>query len=380
MQMRLASRSWIVLTLALALGGLAAPRTFGGDDPAPAPAPPDIDETRGYVCWGPGLVQDLDEKGREQLGIKRKAGMYVASVLPKGPGDKADMKPGDVVLKVMGKDMTSAEQIEAKNEAAFEKWTNETFSPVTHQIKPGQEVEMVLDRGGKTITVKPIAVSVEEMRRLRDEYRDDMSAVPVPDPDGQGAPRAVSYSFEKLPEDAVRPEEVLQIHGLWEVKTDSDSDKDNHVLNQSSDLGENYSLALATAKGLSYGDASASVRLRLVGGEKSVSGGIVLRARDRKNWYAVVANGSATKLQVVLMKDLVPTVIASADIGQPALKKWHTLEVSITGDKIKGVFDGKATVEATDATIKKGGWCGLLTKGDAETDFDDWKVAPPAAK
>ena len=376
------SRSLFRSLLLLSVAGLALGRLARADDPAPAPAPgaPDVDETRGYIGYGPGFVQRLEEKDRAKLGIKRKAGLFVVGVTPNSPADKADLKPGDVILKVKGTDVTDAEKVDAKDEDAMTKWMNGAFKGITSTIKPGEAVEMVVDRGGKTLTLKPIAITKEEMDKLRDAAREDEISVVVPDADGQGAARAVLYDFEKLPEDAVRPEELLAVSGLWEVGLDDTTEKENHALKQSSDLGEGYAIALATAKGLSFTDATVSVRFELVSGEKSVSAGVVLRARDRKNWYAVVVDGVAKKLQVIAMIDLKPKVVAAADMGSPKLKSWHTLEVKIVGDTIQATFDGTTKVEAKDASHKQTGWFGLLTRADAETAFDDWKVTPAAAK
>ncbi len=373
-------RSLFRTSLLVAVAALALGRLARADDPAPPPAAPDVDESRGYIGYGPGFVQGLDDKVREKMGIKRKAGLFVTSVTPNSPADKADLKPGDVILKVKGTDVTDAEKVDPKDEDAVEKWMNGPFKAITSTIKPGEEVEMVVDRGGKTITLKPIAIAKEEMDKLREAARDDEIAVAIPNPDDQGSPRAVTYDFEKLPEDAVRPEELLAVTGLWEVATDDSSEKENHVLRQSSDLGEHYGIALAAAKGLSAKDATVSVRFQLLSGEKSVSGGVVLRARDRKNWYAVVADGVAKKLSVVAMIDLKPKVIATADMGSPKLKSWHTLEVKIAGDSIEGTLDGTTKVAAKDASLKQTGWFGLVTRADAETAFDDWKVTPAAAK
>jgi len=369
-----------LILIAVAGLGLGLGRSARAEDPAPAPDAPDVDASRGYVGYTPGLAQRLEDKDREKLGMKRKAGLFVVSVTPNSPADKADLKPGDVILKVKGTDVTDAEKVDAKDETAAEKWFDGAFKAVTSTIKPGEEVEMIIDRGGKTLTLKPIAIAKEEMDKLRELAHDDEIAVAIPNPDDQGAPRAVAYDFEKLPEDAVRPEELLAVTGLWEVSTDDSSEKENHVLKQSSDLGEAYGIALAAAKGLSCRDATVSVRFQLLSGEKSVSAGVVLRARDRKNWYAVVADGVAKKLSVVAMVDLKPRVVASADLGSPKLKVWHTLEVKLAGDAIEATFDGTTKVSAKDAALKQTGWFGLLTRADAETAFDDWKVTPAAAK
>ncbi len=381
MRLRLFTRSVLALSLGTLLSSVGGARGVRADDPAPAPDAPDIDETRGYVGYAPGFVQDLEAAERKELGIVRKAGLYVMSVTTNSPADKSGIKVGDVVLKIKGTDMTDAEKVLPKDEDDQKKWREGKFRTVTSTVKPGEEVEMLLDRGGKEMTVKPIAIERDAMKRLNEADQEERDAIKVPDADGMGTPRAHSYSFEKLPDDQVRPDTVLSIRGLWEVAGDDDAEKegkDNHVLKQSSDLGDDYALAVANDKGLSHQDSTASVRLRFMAGEKSVSGGIVVRARDRKNWYAVVADGVAKKLEVFVMKDMKRVVLASSDLGSPKLKSWHTLEVKTVGDTISATFDGTVKVEAKDTTIKQTGWFGLVTRGDAETEFDDWKMAPVA--
>jgi hypothetical protein len=369
--------------LALALSTFGGSRALRADDPPPAPAPepagPDINETRGYIGYRPGFVQGLEAAERKELGITRKAGLFVASLTTDGPAAKAGLKLGDVILKIKGQDVSDAEKVLPKDEEDGNRWLNGAFKTITSTVKPGEEVEMVLDRGGKSVTVKPVAIPLDEMKKLTEADQEEADSVKVPSPDAAGDGRAYAYDFEKVPEDLVRPESVLSVTGMWEVTKDAEAGsggKENHVLNQSSDLGENFAMVVAHEKGLSHADATASVRLRFVRGEKSVSGGIAFRVRDRKNWYAVVADGVQKKLQVLVMKKLTPTVLASADLGSPKLKAWHTLEVKVVGDAITATFDGTVKVAAKDGTIKETGWFGLVTRGDAETDFDDWKFDP----
>lgn len=373
----LASRS--LFALALALSATMGARALRAEDPPPAPAPSDPDETRGYVGYTPALIQLLPAEEREVLekaGLTRKVGLCVARVLTDGPADLAGLKVGDVVVKVRGKDVADAEKVPAGDEEAAKAWMSGPFKAIGATVKPGDEVEMVVERAGKPITIKPVAITFEAMKKLQWAQQEDEEAIPIPSADDQGTPRAVTYDFEKIPDDQARPAEILSSCGLWEAKEDPSSEKPNHVLNQSSDNGDRYAVALATAKGLAYGDATVSVRLRLVEGERAVAGGVVLRARDRKNWYGVVVNGVAKQLQIVRLTKLAPSVLAAVDIGQPSKKAWHALEVKIVGDRIEASLDGGKKVEAKDAALPKPGWFGLLTLGDAECDFDDWKITP----
>jgi hypothetical protein len=51
------------------------------------------------------------------------------------------------------------------------------------------------------------------------------------------------------------------------------------------------------------------------------------------------------------------------------------IEVEFRGDTFRATLDGRDAVEARDATFSSG-WCGLWTKADSVTLFDDLRVVP----
>lgn len=340
----------------------------------PAPAAPSNDETRGYVGYGVAFVQGLSEAQRKQWTITRKDGLFVQNLLLNGPAEKAGLQVGDVLLKMNGKDMPDAKAVDPENNDQVEAFLKGPFKTLTSTIKPGDTVELVVDRAGTQTTVKAVAIDKVTMEKLQEEQKDEAASVSVPKPEGRGEPEEALYDIEKLADDAVRPDDLLNVSGYWEgVK--EESKPENTVLRQSSDTGEGFAVCLATADKRVYANGKASVRIQLVGGETSVSGGIVVRARDRKNWYGVRMDGVSQDLRIVAVKGGVATVLAKAAIGSPKLKTWHTLEVTFQGDALTAVLDGTTKVEAKDASFASG-WVGLLTSGDAETWFDDFKIVP----
>jgi len=89
-------------------------------------------------------IQEVDAQLAESFGLDRPRGALVAMVEPDGPGDKAGIKPGDVILKVDGKLIeTSAE-----------------LPLLVSSKKPGEKLEIEVWRNGST---KRLTARTEEI-------------------------------------------------------------------------------------------------------------------------------------------------------------------------------------------------------------------------
>ena len=53
---------------------------------------------------------------------------------------------------------------------------------------------------------------------------------------------------------------------------------------------------------------------------------------------------------------------------------WHSLKVTIKGDKIECFVDDRSIATAIDKALPDAGMVGVWTKGDAATLFDDLSV------
>jgi hypothetical protein len=204
------------------------------------------------------------------------------------------------------------------------------------------------------------------------------SAAPVvDDPDAAGVPKAFAVDFETLPKDHVLPDGFVALAGRWATVDDPLAPGKNRVLLQ--DGVAKYAVTLATGAGRACADGKVAVRFVPVAGKDDAAGGIVFRARDPENYYLCRANGLEDNLRLYVVRHGVRWDLASATVEPPALGAWHTLEVSFEGPKFRATYDGKFTVEATDATYASG-WTGLWTKADSVTRFDDLVVTPAPAK
>jgi serine protease Do len=89
---------------------------------------------RGYLGVS---IQQLSEDLAESLGIPKDRGEFVQSVLPGQAAAEAGIRPGDVVLRVDGKDVTP----------------KQTLSYLVANIDPGKRIPIELVRDGRRMTV-----------------------------------------------------------------------------------------------------------------------------------------------------------------------------------------------------------------------------------
>ena len=99
-------------------------------------------------------IQPLSEDLADSLGIEHSKGEFVQAVEPDGAAARAGIKPGDVVIKVDGKEVTS----------------DQTLSYLVANTPPGSRIPIELIRDGKRQTVTATVgkrPSAEELARQR---------------------------------------------------------------------------------------------------------------------------------------------------------------------------------------------------------------------
>ena len=357
--------------LALVLAAGIAPAR--ADDGKAPPAPADDAETRGYVGFGASPVGALEDADRKELGAPD-GSVVVTGVTPGMPGEAAGLRRGDVLVAVDGKPVPDASGITRETEGTFSKW-QEAWKALFAGVKPGTKVVFELKRAGQPVTVEAVAVDFETRRRL-EETAVEEEAARAPDPAAAGEPKAATFTFEDV--ETERPEGFLTYQGgVWEVRSEQETTKENMVLLQDSSV-EPWTTCLVTGPGRALADGKVSVRWKPLSGSQDQTGGIVFRAQDRRTYYLARANALEGNLRIYVMRKDERTQIASAEVKPPATGAWHTLEVSFAGPKLTATLDGKDTVSVDDSTFARG-WTGLWTKADAVVEFDDLKIEPAAA-
>jgi hypothetical protein len=112
-----------------------------------------------------------------------------------------------------------------------------------------------------------------------------------------------------------------------------------------------------------------SVEFQAVAGKLDQGGGLIWRAKDKKNYYLARYNPLEDNFRVYKVEQGKRTMFKNADIIHTP--GWHKLRVTMEGKHIECFYDGKKYLDCEDATFPEGGMIGLWTKADAQTNFAD---------
>jgi hypothetical protein len=340
-----------------------------------APASARGEEERGFIGIRMRPVPVLTSAQREELGVTVDQGVVIVHVVRSGPADLSGIQAGDLLLRMNGRELPDTKSIRPEDPETGRLW-GQAMEEINASLRSGTEVEVVVRREDREIAVRPVPVDAATMKRLNDE---EAAAGRLPPAYPAGAPTPLEEDFEKVDEGSALPSRWFPVEGGWSVVPESGVEPANRVLRQGEPVGT-WAMVLATGPGRAYADGEATVRFQPVSGEVDASGGIVFRARDADNYYLVRANALESNFRIYVVKDGNRKHLVSVEIEPPALEAWHTLSVRFSGSTFRATLDGAFVAEATDKTFASG-WCGLWTKADSVTLFDDFEVAPiPAAQ
>ena len=137
---------------------------------------------RGYLGVA---IQPITDDIASSLGIDKNVGGLIASVTPDGPAAKAGFKPGDVVMKVGGQDVT-AEQ---------------SLSYLVANLQPGARVPFEIVRSGQHITLTATLATRPSEQELAgfDQQDDDDSMPDADDQTQQDQATADSIGISTIP-------------------------------------------------------------------------------------------------------------------------------------------------------------------------------------
>ena len=161
---------------------------------------------------------------------------------------------------------------------------------------------------------------------------------------------------------------------IWKVVADDSAPgKTGFALAQTT-ADRNALFNLCVADGPSNKDVEVSVAFKANAGEKDQGGGVVWRYQDADNYYIARMNPLEDNFRVykVVAGKRSPE-FQNAEVMVPK-GEWHTIKVTMVGDKIECFLDGKKYLEAKDDTFAKPGKVGLWTKADAQSSFDQFQV------
>ena len=137
--------------------------------------------------------------------------------------------------------------------------------------------------------------------------------------------------------------------------------------------------AVALLEEKKFDDVDVAVRFRPISGKEDASGGIILRAKDGRNYFLVRANALENNFRLYTIVNGKRSTIASARVTEPKLGEWHRIRVVAKGPRIQAYLDDALLLDHEDKTFGSG-WVGLWTKADSVTEFADLEVVGMPAK
>ncbi|NOT31719.1 MAG: hypothetical protein HOP15_14835 [Planctomycetes bacterium] len=162
--------------------------------------------------------------------------------------------------------------------------------------------------------------------------------------------------------------------GTWIVQADPGS-AGARVLAQTSTDDTDDRYPLCVREGFEAGDVTVSARFQTRAGEVDRAAGLVLRYRDRENYYVVRANALEDNVRLYKVVGGKRKQFAG-ELKTVSTDEWHTLRIDASGPRFAVFFDGELLFSAEDDTFATAGKIGLWTKADSVTWFDDLRYGP----
>lgn len=205
---------------------------------------------------------------------------------------------------------------------------------------------------------------------------------PAPPPAATTAGTSLRIGFDDLP--AGRPPAGFRCAApgpegahpaRWEVAAVADAPSPGQVLVQADADDTNHRYPVALLEGRRFGDVRVAVRAEAVSGGRDRSFGVVVRARDERNYVVARANTSGWGSNIRLYR-FVDGVRRELDEweGEVLAGRWYTLQVEAVGDVYTVSLDGKQVLRAQDATFPAPGLVGVWTKAESVSRFDDLTI------
>ena len=137
--------------------------------------------------------------------------------------------------------------------------------------------------------------------------------------------------------------------------------------------------AVALLEDQKFADVDVVVRFRPVSGKEDASGGVIVRAKDGRNYLLVRANALENNFRLYTVVKGKRSTVASAKVAEPPIGMWHTIRVVAKGPNIQAYLNDALLLDYQDKTFT-GGWVGLWTKADSVTEFADLEVTGTPTK
>jgi len=155
----------------------------------------------------------------------------------------------------------------------------------------------------------------------------------------------------------------------WQIRKDQTAPTQPYVLAEVSDDRADTGSPLAILNDFTTRDGDVSVRIKPISGREGLSGGVVWRYRDEKNYYGARANASDNTVSVFKMENGRKIPLFS-DVRHPIpANSWSILKVSVRGSRFQVFVDHRRVLEGRDTTFSAAGRVGLWAHGDSTVYF-----------
>jgi hypothetical protein len=172
---------------------------------------------------------------------------------------------------------------------------------------------------------------------------------------------------------------------LWEVALDTRSPAGVKVLAQTSSQRSFKRTCLAILSDIVLADGTVSVEIEPVSGGITISGGIVWRHVDERNYYVARVSALQRNISVYKVQDGRTHLLGMVGPRTPHddfnvalpidVDRWSSLEVRFIGPRFVVRFEDEVVLEVTDTAFSRPGNVGLWTHGDSIMRFDAFAVS-----
>ena len=154
------------------------------------------------------------------------------------------------------------------------------------------------------------------------------------------------------------------------------------VLAQTSQVADASRMPHCLLKNYRGADVDVVVLIRPVSGDRAQAGGIVWRAQDRQNYYALMIDAKSDQMSVYRVEKGLPAPLPIAGEDRRFAHKvklerdrWYQLRVRATNGRFEIFLDTNKRFEVEDGTFRGPGAVGLATLADSVIQFDAFNVA-----
>jgi len=156
----------------------------------------------------------------------------------------------------------------------------------------------------------------------------------------------------------------------WIVVEDASSPAGKKVLAQVSADDTDNRFPICTFNDFVAKDVDVSVRFKAMAGKVDQAGGVIVRFKDKDNYYVTRANALEDNVRLYKVVNGSRKQFAGVN-AKVSSHEWHTLRLIAKGAHFEVIFDGKSLFTADDDTLSDPGRAGLWTKADSITHFDE---------